>query len=36
MAPLRDAVAGLISLAGVVAVIAVFVTYRRYANVFRA
>jgi uncharacterized membrane protein len=36
MAPLRDAVAGLISLAGVAAVIAVFVTYRRYANASRA
>jgi uncharacterized membrane protein len=31
-APMRDTVAGLISLAGVAAVIAVFVTYRRYAG----
>ena len=32
MAPLRDAVAGLLSLAAVAAVIAIFVTYRRYAR----
>jgi uncharacterized membrane protein len=31
-APLRDFVAGFISLAGVAAVIAVFMTYRKYAN----
>jgi len=36
MAPLRDVVAGLLSLAGVAAVIAVFVTYRRHANASRA
>jgi uncharacterized membrane protein len=32
MAPMRDAVAGFISLAGVVAALAVFVTYRKYAR----
>jgi SdpI/YfhL protein family len=32
MAPMRDTVAGLISLAGVVAAMAVFLTYRRYAR----
>jgi uncharacterized membrane protein len=32
MAPMRDVVAGLISLAGVGAAIAVFVTYRKYAS----
>jgi hypothetical protein len=36
MAPLRDVVAGFISLAGVVAAISVFVTYRRYASASRA
>ena len=36
MAPLRDVVAGLLSLAAVAAVIAVLVTYRRYANASRA
>jgi uncharacterized membrane protein len=36
MAPMRDVVAGFISLAGVAAAIAVFVTYRRYANATRA
>jgi len=33
---MRDVVAGFISLAGVAAAIAVFVTYRRYANATRA
>ena len=36
IAPMRDAVAGVLSLAGVAAVITVFVTYRRYANASRA
>jgi uncharacterized membrane protein len=36
MAPMRDVVAGFISLAGGAAAIAVFVTYRRYANATRA
>ena len=32
MAPMRDVVAGVLSLAGVAAVMAVFLTYRRYAG----
>jgi uncharacterized membrane protein len=32
MAPMRDAAAGLLSLAAVAAVVVVFVTYRRYAS----
>jgi uncharacterized membrane protein len=36
MAPQPDAVAGLLSLAAVAAVIAIFVTYRKYANASRA
>ena len=35
-APLRDVIAGVVSLAGALALLAVFVTYRKYANASRA